>query len=160
MVMDAKIVFLAKFFALFFVLQFLVLVADLGFLQNAISEGISAMAGLENSGKFIRVKDGAFEITPSCTGLVSAAILAAVIFSLKRPELKKKTIMLIAGTAVLLVLNYFRVLFVVIAGREFGIGAAEILHVISWFVMSAGIIIVWYWFTKKLAKIESFDGFL
>jgi len=26
--------------------------------------------------------------------------------------------------------------------------------------MSAGIIIVWYWFTKKLAKIESFDGFL
>ena len=160
MVMDRKIVFLAKFFALFFALQFLALIADLSILQNAISSGISSMAGLEYSGKFIFVKDGAFEITPSCTGLVSAAILAAIIFSLRKPEMKNKFLLLFAGAIVLFIVNYFRVLFVVIAGKEFGVATAELLHIISWFVMSAGIILVWYWFTKKLAKIESFDGFL
>ena len=160
MVMDNKIVFLAKFFALFFVLQLLILIADLSILQNAISSGISDMAGLEYYGKFVMVKDGAFEITPSCTGLVSAAILASIIFSLRKPGMKNKFLLFFAGAIMLFAVNYFRVLFVVIAGKEFGIEAAEMLHIISWFVMSAGIIIVWYWFTKKFAKIESFDGFL
>ena len=81
MVMDNKIVFLAKFFALFFILQFLVVVFDLSFMQNAIASGISELVGIEHSGKFVFVEGGAFEITPSCTGLVSAAILAEIIFS-------------------------------------------------------------------------------
>jgi exosortase/archaeosortase family protein len=160
MVMDSKATFLAKFFALFLILQAIVLVVDLNWLQNAIAAGISSQSGTEYAGKFVNVKEGVFEITPSCTGLVSAAILAAVVFSLKKPGLKNKTALFLAGTAILFVLNYFRVLLVVVAGRDFGIGVAEILHVVSWFVMSAGIIIVWYWFTKKITKTESFEGFL
>ena len=160
MVMDSKIIFLAKFFALFFALQFLVLIADLRILQNFISSTIGELTSIGYSERFLYVKDGAFEITPSCTGLVSAAILAAIIFSLRKPDMKNKFLLFFAGAIILFVANYFRVLFVVIAGEQFGIAAAELLHVISWFVMSAGIIIVWYGFTKKFAKIESFDGFL
>ena len=158
--MDPKFIFLAKFFALFLILQAIVLVVDLTWMQNAIAAGVSSLDGTAYSGKFVNVKDGAFEITPSCTGLVIAAILAAVIFSMKKPDMKKKAALFLTGTAILLVLNYFRVLLVVIVGRDFGIGAAEILHVISWFVMSAGIILIWYVFTKKMTKTESFDGFL
>ena len=158
--MDHKILFLAKFFALFFILQFLVLIADLDVIQNAISAGVSGMAGLEFSGIFVVVKDGMFEITPSCTGLVSAAILAAIIFSLRKPDVKNKFVLFFVGATILFVVNFFRVLLVVIAGRELGIAAAEMLHIVSWFVMSAGIIIVWYWFTKRMLKINDFDGFL
>ena len=158
--MDHKILFLAKFFALFFILQFLVLIADLRTIQNAISAGVSGMAGLEFSGIFVMVQGGAFEITPSCTGLVSAAILAAIIFSLRKPDVKNKFFLFFAGASILFVVNFFRVLFVVIAVKELGIAAAEMLHVVSWFVMSAGIIIVWYWFTKRMLKINDFGGFL
>jgi len=158
--MDRRFLFIAKFFAIFAAAEILILVADLGQVQTFISGTIADFAGLESSGIFVKVSDGLFEITASCTGLVSAGILAAVVFSLRKPEMGNKIALFLAGTAVLLIVNYIRVLVVVIVGKDFGIVAAEITHIASWFLMSAGIILVWYAFTKKSTGIRNFEGFL
>ncbi len=153
-------VFFAKFFAIFLFLEFLVVNFPVVPLQEFIARTLASFLGLGYSGSLVFVSEGAFEITASCTGLVSASVLAAIIFSLKKPELKEKAVVFAAGFVALLVVNYFRVLLVLWSGKEFGIAVAEIVHVLSWFVTSGAVIAAWYFFTKKTAGIKDFSGFL
>ncbi|MDO8660572.1 MAG: exosortase/archaeosortase family protein, partial [Candidatus Woesearchaeota archaeon] len=89
-----------------------------------------------------------------------AFILAGVIFALRKPELKTKFIMFFAGTLVLLVANVFRIYFVLLAGKEFGVPIAELFHTISWLAMSGIILFFWYYATIRLTGIKNFEGFL
>ena len=151
--------FLIKFFSIFGVLEVIIHAAPIGFLQEFIASTQAEFFGLVNNGTQIFVTGGLFEIVPSCTGLVSASVLAAIIFSLKKPEIKEKITIFAAGLISLLVLNYFRVLLVVWSGKEFGLGLAELIHIISWFSTAALIIALWYYFTKKTTGEKSFSGF-
>jgi exosortase/archaeosortase family protein len=91
---------------------------------------------------------------------VSSAILAAIIFSLRRPKLKKKAVMFLLGMAALLLLNLARVYIVLLAGMKYGIYAADILHILSWFAMAAFIIAIWMVATKKMARVKSYSELL
>lgn len=152
--------FFAKFFAVFFALELAIHIIPLKWLEVFIASTQAGMLRLESAGSLIFVEGGTFEITPSCTGLVSAGVLAALVFSLKKPGMREKIIVFASGTALLLIVNYFRVLAVVWSGTFFGAGFAEMLHMVSWFATSAAILGAWYFFTKKISGVKDFSGFL
>lgn len=152
--------FLAKFFAIFAVFEFLLQVVDISFFQEGITAFQAGLLGLRFEKISIFLNGSTFLITPSCTGLVSTIILGAIIFSLKKPELKQKTAIFFAGTALLMVANQFRLYFVLLSGKFWGAQTAEIVHVASWFATTVAIIFAWYYFTKKTTKIKDFEGFL
>ena len=148
-------VFLIKFFAIYLVVQYLILIAPLAFLQEAIASFESSLLGLQSVGSQVYA-NGVFVISASCTGLVSASILAAVVFSLKKPELKKKVAVFVAGAIALLLLNLARVYFVLVVALNWGVEAAETAHTVSWFSTAALILIVWYFATKRIANAKNF----
>ncbi|MEM4390504.1 MAG: exosortase/archaeosortase family protein, partial [Candidatus Diapherotrites archaeon] len=102
-------------------------------LQKEIAFRIANLLNLPYENYFIFVNDGAFEINSSCSGLVSASILGALVFSLKKPSLEKKIVIFLAGSLILIFLNFFRVLLVVWVGSVHGLNVAEFVHVATWF---------------------------
>lgn len=153
-------VFLVKFFAVFAAVEFLIFYLDFSFIEDFIASSQADFFGLESLENLVFVRDGAFEITSSCTGLVSGSVLAAIIFSLRRPQLREKAAIFLAGFTLLLALNYLRVMAVIWVGIGYGVEAAEVAHVASWLTTSAFIIALWYAFTKKITGVNDFSGFL
>jgi len=152
--------FVLKFFAVFFVLEALLVGSSIPLLQEPIASLEAGLLGLESEGNIILSEGGNFEISPSCTGLVSSIILAAIIFSLKKPEIKKKIGIFLAGSVSLLVLNLFRIYLVILGGELFGFWIVEPLHILSWFATTALILVLWYYLTMQITGIRNFSGFL
>jgi len=155
-----EIIFIAKFFILFFVLEMIIHLLPLVSFQNFIAQTQGLFFGVEFNKNLIFISDGVFEIVPSCTGLVSASVLFAIIFSLKKPKIKEKFLIFLAGFVLLVLLNFLRIFFVVWTGIEFGIAIAEIVHILSWFSTAIFVIGLWYYFTIKITKEKSFSGFI
>ena len=155
-----ELYFVLKFFVLFSVLQLLIIIVDITTLQQWIASFAAGWAGLPSEGIGIFVKDGMFLVTENCTGLISSFILGSIIFSLQKPSFPKKITLFLLATLALLIINLFRVYFVVLIGATYGLSAGETVHVISWFVMSAAIIVLWYYGTKRIANVQNFSGFL
>lgn len=149
--------FLLKFFAIFGVLYALLFFAPIKPLEYFLT-GVEAKAlNLPFDGNKIFVKNGLFEIGESCTGLVSGIILAAIVFSLRKPGFKTKFLLFFAGFSVLFLSNFLRLYIVLWFGSAYGIELAELVHVFTWFATSALIILLWYFLTKKMAKVEKFN---
>lgn len=158
--MNKNLLFLLKFFAIFALLQGIILIAPLNSLNEWIA-GIEASAlSLERQGNAILAGNTNFLITNSCTGLVSGSIFAAIVFALKKPAFKQKTLVFLAGAILLFLINLARVYFVVLAGIGFGAEFAGIMHIVSWFLMSGFIIALWYYLTKKWIGIKDFSELL
>ena len=150
--------FAVKFFAIFFALHAIIVSAELTLLNQLIA-GISASSlGLMHSGNMILTGSGVFFITNSCTGLVSASILAATIFSLKKPGIKAKFAIFFTGLIIIFLANIPRIM-LVLAAAQTGLDA-ELVHTLTWFIMSAIVLIVWYYGTKKIAGIKEFNSLL
>tara|TARA_Y100000310_G_scaffold343831_2_gene453360 strand:- start:16331 stop:16816 length:486 start_codon:yes stop_codon:yes gene_type:complete len=159
--LDKKyLIFLVKFFAIFLFLEFFVFGTNLTFLQEFIAKTQADFLGLRYVNNLIFVSDGIFEIVPECTGIVSASILASIIFSMKKPEMKKKFFIFGLGFVLLFIVNYLRVLSIIWVGMEFGIENAELLHITSWFVSSGLVLGLWYYFTKRITGEKNLSGFL
>ncbi len=158
--MKKSLIFLVKFVAIFAFFHALLFVLDISFLQNSIASLEAKAFGLASESNRIFFDDAVFLIVPSCTGLVSTIVLGAVIFSLKKPELKKKIIIFLTGSIALMLLNLIRVYFVLWAGVNFNPKITELTHIISWFFVAFLILFLWYYLTKKICKIKSFDNFL
>ncbi|MEK6958651.1 MAG: archaeosortase/exosortase family protein [archaeon] len=150
--------FLAKFFGIYFALTILIELADLSFLTQAIAKIAGDALGMAVSGSIVQINGHTYTISNSCTGLASASILAAVIFSLKKPELVKKVMLFIAGTLILLLANIPRVMLVLVAAKA-GFDA-NMVHTLTWFLMSAIILLIWYYGTKKMGKVKDFSELL
>ena len=161
MMIDKKsFVFLSKFFAFFGFFQWLLFVVDTSALQVFLAGLEAGFLGLERNGNILFINGQGYAIVPSCTGIVSAIILGAIVFSLKKPSMKEKLGIFSIGGIVLFLVNIVRLYAVLLVGKEFGVQAADTVHVATWFLMSGAIIWAWYFFTKKLTGIQSFDGFL
>ncbi len=154
------IIFLIKFFVIYTILQFLILALPLEFVENGIAEIEANAIGARAEGNMIEGREQSFQIVPNCTGLVGISILAAIIFSLRKPELKKKLVLLGIGTVILFPLNLLRIYFVlrvsILSNAEIG----EILHMTTWFISAATILVIWYYLTKKVAKVKRFNELL
>ena len=154
---EKNIVFLAKFSIIFFSFYALLLASDLNFFENAITGFQASMLNLPKTGNLILTENANYKITESCTGLLSIIILGSTIFSLKKPEIKIKFKMLLIGSLALVIINLIRVYFVLLAGITFNPLTAETLHIVSWFVMSGLILMIWLEMTKKIAKEKDFS---
>ncbi len=156
MVEKKAVVFLAKFFAVFLVLQTLIFLAPLDSLENGIAETEAGLLSLERQENLVLMENGNFEIGASCTGLVSSAVLASIVFSLRKPDLKKKILVFLAGSIALLLLNLARVYIVLLSSSQ-GLDFAEAVHVASWYAMAGAIIMSWFYLTKRITGIKDFS---
>lgn len=151
---DARIVFLGKFFGIFAVLYALVEAMPLNALNEWIAGVEASVLGAQGAGNAVVLGGNFFLINNACSGLISIALLAAAIFSFRKPEFRKKIHALGLGALVLFPLNLARIFAVLLVGKEFGIEAAEIMHVISWFVVSAAVIGSWHYLNfEKIEKL-------
>lgn len=140
--------FVFKFCLIFFTLFFIIEIMDLSFLNNFLAEKVAKIFGLEYFENIIFGNGINFLITNLCTGLVSISILAGIIFSFKKPIIENKIIFFVLGALILLIANFFRIIFVIfIANLGFD---AELVHTITWFLMSGIIILIWFYGNKKL----------
>lgn len=148
--------FLIKFFVIFFALYSLLFAAPTAPLENGIAGFEAKLLGIEARENALLFDSSALVVTESCTGMLSAITLAAVVFSLKKPCLKKKVTLFAAGAIALLSVNLLRVYAVVAIAMRGNIQNAETMHVLSWFAMAALILLLWFYLTKKVAKVENF----
>ncbi len=155
-----SIVFLLKFFIIFFFLQWLIFFLDISFIQKWVALIEGKFLGLPVQGILVFVGQQPFEISVNCTGLISAGILASIIFSLKKPGIKLKLATFFLGGIALFFANLVRVYFVLVFAQIFSVQAAELVHIISWFAMSVLILLLWYYSSKVFTGIKSFEGFL
>ena len=158
--MDRNIEFLVKFFIIFGALQGIIVIAPLGALNEWIAGFEAGALAIENEGDRLVGGDAYYVITNSCTGLVSGSILAAIVFGLKKPDLRKKAVVFAAGATALFLVNLARVYFVVFGGIAYGFEFSELLHITSWFAMSGLIIALWYYLTKRWAGVRDFSELL
>ncbi len=161
MFLDKKtVLFLVKFGLIFSVLHFLVWSLPLTFLENWIALLQANLFHLPLNENMIFLSEQRILINPSCTGLISISILAAIIFSLSRPEIKQKIKIFLAAAAIMFVLNLIRIYFVLWIGINFGENLIGIVHEISWMTTALFIIALWYYFTKKITKVKEFNELL
>jgi exosortase/archaeosortase family protein len=160
MVMKKEIIFLAKFFFIFAVLQTAILALDMSLLSETIAKTEAIALGLESYGKLITVNNELYSIDANCTGVLSMAIVASIVFSLSKPRLKEKTRIFLSTSLVLFLLNLLRILLVLWTAKTFGPGPTGTVHIIAWFSTAAFILGLWYYSTKKIAKVEDFSELL
>lgn len=141
-------------------LQYVIYIAPMQFITTAIASFEAPLLGLENTGNAILFDSVSFVINNSCTGFVSASILAAIVFSLKKPDLKRKLYIFAVCALALFAINLMRVYLVILFGINFSVTLAELAHVISWFLMSAAIIFCWYMVTRKVIGVKEFGELL
>ncbi|HLD59131.1 MAG TPA: exosortase/archaeosortase family protein [archaeon] len=151
-----ELFFSIKFFIIFLVLQFFILSAPLAQLENFIASAEAGALGLQSSGNIVFFEDQSFQVGANCTGLLSGAILFAVVFAMKKPDFRKKLLIAAAGALVLFLLNFPRVFFVLWAAKNFGAGLAETLHEITWMTTAVLVLIVWFFAIRKIAKTKNF----
>lgn len=157
---NKTMLFLVKFGVIFSVLHLLVWTVPTSFLQNWIAFLQAGFFNLPLTENTIFLNQKLILINPSCTGLISLSILAAIIFSLTKPELKKKIEIFVLAGIIMFFLNLLRIYFVLWAGMNFGEELIGVLHEISWMTTALFIIILWYYFTKKITKVKEFNELL
>ncbi len=155
-----EIFFLVKFFLIFFSLYAIILFSDISALTFYITGLQASLLGLGSQGSHIFINGDMFEVTNSCTGLVSAATLAGVVFALRKPDFKTKLMVFLPGFALLMAVNLARLYIVLWSAVVFGTGFAEIVHMGSWLAMSAAILSVWYFATKRISGAGNWKGFI
>jgi len=158
--MRKQFIFLAKFFLIFAMLQAAILLLNLEVIEKSIASIEAKALGLQSNENFVFVNGEAFSIDANCTGLLSGGIVAAIVFSLRKPEMKKKLLVLFSAALALFLLNIPRIYLVLWTAKEFGAAAAETAHIATWFSTAAFILVFWYFATKKIAKVEDFSQLL
>jgi exosortase/archaeosortase family protein len=150
---DKKLlIFLLKFFTIFFVLEIILLNLKINFYNSFLAFITSAYLGFLNEGNKIFLNNTVFVVDNSCTGLVSIIMLASLIFSIKG-NLFKKTKFFVFGVLVLLLINIFRIMLVLlVASVGFD---ADLIHTLTWFIMSGIVLGLWYYFITKILLIKN-----
>jgi len=157
---NKTIMFLVKFTVIFSVLHYLVWTIPTEVLQNFIALFQSNLLGLNIQNNLLFLENQRVLINPSCTGLVSISIIAAIIFSLRKPEIKQKIQIFLVAGIIMFFLNLLRIYFVLWVGINFGQELIGIVHEISWMTTALFIIGLWYYFTKRITKIKEFNELL
>lgn len=121
---------------------------NLSLFTNSIVDIVAAISNVTAFGDILYVKNQPLVVTNMCIGLESTIILAAVIFSLKKPEFNKKVYNLAIAGMFLLAINLVRIITVVeIAKIDFSL--VDFVHMVSWLFTTAVIFAAWYVLSKK-----------
>lgn len=151
--------FIIKFFVIFGILSLILEIIQFTWLQEFLATIIGNALNLKVIGTQIITKASIFNINNFCTGLMSASIYLSIVFAFRKPELKIKALIAVTGILLLFLVNILRVYFVIFVGIN-SFQLAEILHILTWFIMSGAIITFWYWLTKKITKKEDLEDLM
>ncbi|MDD4250813.1 MAG: hypothetical protein PHX27_01320 [Candidatus ainarchaeum sp.] len=129
-------------------MDYLIHLIDFSFYNSFLAFITGSYLGFFVTGNIILVNGSKFIIDNACTGFVSIAMLAGITFPLKTDFLIKLKFF-IFSTLLLLIINIFRIIFILISGL---IGFnVELIHVLTWFIMSG--IVLWLWLNIGLKKM-------
>jgi exosortase/archaeosortase family protein len=140
---------------IFFVLFFLIEIINLSFYNNFLAEYTAKFFGFNYEGNKIFFENITFVVTNLCSGLVSIAVFAGIIFSFKKPIIKNKIILFVLFSLVLIIINFFRILFILwasILGFD-----PELVHIVTWYLMSGIILFFWYYSMKVLLSYKKLN---
>jgi len=147
-------VFLIKFFIIFLIISQIIELLNLSFLTEFITFISASYLGLDFAGSVIFIGAANFIVTNSCTGLVSGAILLALLFAGKKPTIEKKLFLTLFGVYFLLLVNIPRVMLVLLFAKT-GFDA-DLMHTLTWFIMSGIVLLIWYYGSKAVG-IKNFN---
>ncbi len=151
-----KLIFFSiKFFLIFFILIYLIEIIDLSFISTVLAGIVSSFLGLSVINNQVLVGKTVFTISNACLGFFSISILIAIVFSLKKLELVKKVSLVLIGGGIIFLLNIPRLILVVYSAM---IGFdADLVHSLTWFLMSGLILLILIFGLKYLYKKELYE---
>ncbi len=155
-----EIKFITKFFILFLIGTTFLYFANIEFFNNELASFIGTNSGLKFKNNSLFSQNTKFIITNECNGFFSVIILGSIIYSLKKPNFKKKTTLFLAGSLFIIPLNIIRLYFVILGNEILGFQIANTLHVFSWFLTPIIVLMFWYFLTKKSLKLNEFSQLL
>jgi exosortase/archaeosortase family protein len=141
--------FVLVFLGIFVLFQVLAVVTPLHGLQNFMASVIGNIYSIPVRGDTLLLQPVPFVITPLCTGITSISIWLGLLFGFRLPPLKEKWALAIWGSAIILLINFIRVQLIVYAGTLYYVDQVEMAHTISWFVLSAIIVVGWGYFMRR-----------
>jgi exosortase/archaeosortase family protein len=152
---STQLLFSIKFFSIFLILTYIFDSINISILTNSIAYVCAILFGAAYYQNVIFVGEKTFIITNMCTGLTTVAILASAIFSMKYPKIKKKIVLFVFGSALIFLVNIPRILLILFS-QQIGFDA-DLMHTITWFLMSALVLVIILLGSKFYYKKELFD---
>ncbi len=144
--------FSIKFFLIFFALSFIIDFLDLSIISNFLTIIVASALNLPFLGNQIFLNEKVFVISSACLGFSTISILFALIFSLRKPELIRKIWLFIFGAGFIFLINIPR-LVVVVFSEIIGFDS-DLVHTLTWFLMSLVVLVIFLLATKYYYKKE------
>lgn len=113
--------------------------------QQWLASAVANVLGLSSQGIFIYVNGFAFEISAFCTGLSTWGLWLGLLYGFSFPRGMEKIKYALLGLAGVVLVNFFRLLGIVYVGMRESFVAVDVLHTLTWFVMSALVLGAWYY---------------
>ena len=133
-------------FVLAFLVSYVLLRYTLGILlQSPLASLVALITGCSASGHAVLCGYNEYVIVPECTGVVSVALLIAMLYVLPI-ERSRAVRAAVFGSLFLLVLNVFRVAALVAFTRS--IFSFDVLHTLFWFASPLLVILYVRWLMK------------
>lgn len=148
--------FLFRFFAIFLLAEVFLTLFPPIYYQEWLARIIGNMLDVPVQGVFVHVNNLRFEISAFCTGLSTIGLWLGLVYGFPFPLAREKMRYAIMGGGIILLANVIRLVGIVYVGMVFSFAAVDLLHTITWFVMSALVCGMWYYLLAK--KIGTFDS--
>ncbi len=137
--------FFLKFVILFLFFQYILFTIDLSLVEKGLAQTISTITNYPAIENKIYTETQVFEIGPNCTGLLTLAILIALLLSLEVPKKETKVKIFLVGLPIVLLTNLARIYLLLYVPKK----EIFLVHTITWFLNAFVILAIWYYFYKK-----------
>ena len=148
-------IFIIRFLVIFFAFQAVALLGLVHFYQLILAQFIGSWFHLPVNGTLLLLQPTAFEISALCTGITSLGMWFGLLWGFQIPKQKEKWTFAFLGALIILAVNVARVMLIVYFGIYFYLEQVELVHTLSWFAMSAGIVGAWYYAMRKHYHFKS-----
>lgn len=125
------------------------------FYQEWLAAQTAQLLNLEWKGISILVHGSVFTITSFCTGLTTWGVWLGLVGGFSLPAWNEKIRLAILGLGGVLILNTIRIIGIVYAGKLWGVGAADALHTLTWFILSLLVLGTWITVMKKKLRAST-----
>ncbi len=122
------------------------------FYQEWLAAWTAQQLSLPWNGISIDVNGVAFLVTSFCTGLTTWGLWLGLLWGFAFPKRDDKISYSILGLIGILIINSLRILLIVFVGKQWGVPAADALHTLTWFVLSAIVFGTWYYILSLHAR--------
>lgn len=138
--------FAIRFLGIFFLFQFIAVAGLFNWFQEMLAQFLGNWYAIPVRGTLLLLTPTPFEISALCTGITSVGIWIGLLWGFKLPLREEKIALAVWGSMLILIANIIRVMLIVYFGINLYLREVEVIHIASWFVMSALILYAWYHF--------------